>query len=117
MISLSNGPSGDGSDSEPLFRVGQLVRHVRYGYRGVIVEVNESFGGTEEWYQSNQTQPPKDQPWYHVLVDGMMHSTYAAESSLAADDTGQPVNHPLVKLFFSSFSPEGYIRNEMPWTL
>ena len=51
------------------FRVGQPVHHKRFDYRGVIVDVDPAFAGTEEWYQVMATsRPPRDRPWYHVLV-------------------------------------------------
>jgi len=79
------------------FSVGQLIQHRRFGYRGVIVDVDAVFRGTEEWYQTMaRSRPPKDQPWYHVLVDGADYHTYVAERHLEADNSGRPVNHPQV---------------------
>ena len=101
--------------SRPKFPAGQLVRHVRYGYRGVVVEVHPHCQADDAWYRSNQTQPPRNQPWYHVLVDGGQQTTYAAETSLEADPSGRPVEHPLVDLFFSAFDGESYVRNDRAW--
>lgn len=99
----------------PKFQPGQLVRHRRYGYRGVVVAVDSSCRASEEWYQRNKTQPPRAQPWYHVLVDGSEMTTYAAETSLKEDPSGRPVDHPLVPAFFSEFTSGGYQRNHRPW--
>ena len=99
----------------PKFRPGQLVRHVRYGYRGVVVAVDVSCHASDDWYQRNKTQPPRSQPWYHVLVDGGEMTTYAAETSLKEDSSGQPIGHPLVAAFFSAFTAGGYVRNDRPW--
>ncbi len=96
---------------------GDLVRHRRYGYRGVVVAVDSSCQASETWYQSNQTQPDKMQPWYHVLVHGAAHTTYAAEENLDADPEGGPVAHPLVEQFFSGFRGNRYVRNETPWAV
>ena len=52
------------------FILGQVVHHNRYGYRGVVVAITESFAGDDEWYEHNQTQPDRNQQWYHVLVHG-----------------------------------------------
>ncbi len=84
----------------PKFDRGQLVRHKRYGYRGVIVEYDLRCEADEQWYQSNTTQPDKSQPWYHVLVDATAQNTYAAEENLQADPNGQPIRPPLVVRFF-----------------
>lgn len=101
--------------NEPKFKPGQLVKHRRYHYRGVIVEYDLSCQAEEDWYQSNQTKPKRNQPWYHVLVHNSAVNTYAAETSLMADDTHAPINHPLVDFFFSKFQGNQYIRNNEPW--
>jgi heat shock protein HspQ len=100
-------------EREPLYAPGQLVKHVRYGYRGVVVDFDTTCMADEMWYYQNQTQPPRNQPWYHVLVDGSTATTYAAQTSLEADDQGDPVNHPLVEEFFIAFSEGRYERNEV----
>ena len=102
-------------DIEPLFQPGQLVRHRRYGYRGVVVDFDLTCQASDEWYQSNQTQPKRNQPWYHVLVDQSGATTYPAQSSLLPDKDAQPIAHPLVDFFFSSFADGRYIRNSRPW--
>ena len=99
----------------PKFRPGQLVRHVRYEYRGVVVDSDPHCKAPDEWYYRNRTQPDRDQPWYHVLVDGSESVTYAAETSLEADDNAAPVRHPLVDAFFSEFTEDAYARNDRPW--
>lgn len=102
-------------ETRPLFKPGQLVLHKRYGYRGVIVGLDLSCQASEQWYLSNQTQPAKNQPWYHVLVDGSGTVTYPAQTSLIADDSGEPISHPLIEHFFSGFVEGHYIRNSLPW--
>jgi heat shock protein HspQ len=97
------------------FRVGQLVKHRRYGYRGVVVAVDPHCQATDEWYQSNQTRPDRRQPWYHVLVDGTGGTTYAAQTSLEEDPLLDPISHPLLSIFFTVFTGERYIRSEVPW--
>ena len=86
------------------FSVGQLVHHKLFDYRGVIVDFDRDFQGSDEWYDAvAKTRPPKDQPWYHVLVHGEAHSTYVAERNLEPDDSGEPVVHPMIEHFFSRF--------------
>jgi len=97
------------------FEPGQLVRHRRYGYRGVVVERDESCQADEAWYQKNQTQPDRNQPWYHVLVSDSSSCTYAAAENLIADESGLPISHPLLAYFFDAFEDGRYIRNEQPW--
>lgn len=100
---------------EARFAPGDLVRHVRYGYRGVVVAWDDGCRASEAWYQANATQPARDQPWYHVLVHGSDAVTYAAQTSLRRDPEPEPVLHPLVARFFSAYSAGRYVRNTTPW--
>ena len=94
------------------FRVGQLIHHKRFDYRGVIVDVDATFQGTEEWYENvARSRPPKDKPWYHVLVDQATHMTYVTEQNLEPDLTGEPVLHPLLDEFFDELRNGLYVRN------
>ena len=102
-------------DEPAKFAPGQLVRHRRYGYRGVVVDFDMRCQAPEAWYEKNQTQPTRDQPWYHVLVDGGEHATYAAQENLAPETSGQPMVHPLLDYFFSAFEGGQYVRNDEPW--
>jgi heat shock protein HspQ len=117
VINLREGYGGLSARGEAAFLVGRLVRHRRYGYRGVVVAMTGEFEGDEGWYAKNQTQPAKGQAWYHVLVDGSTTVTYAAQSSLEADDSGVGVSHPLLEMFFSAFEGGRYVRNEIPWEM
>lgn len=86
------------------FSVGQIVHHLKFDYRGVIVDVDADFQGTDEWYDEvARSRPPRDKPWYHVLVDDGDQMTYVAERHLEADESGEPVEHPAIGAFFDSF--------------
>ena len=102
-------------DDLPRFSVGQLVRHRRYGYRGIVVDFDMRCRADENWYQSNRTQPDRHKPWYHVLVDGSTAVTYAAEANLASDDRDEPVHNPLVPHLFDHIHNGRYARNDTPW--
>jgi heat shock protein HspQ len=94
---------------EAKFHVGQLITHLKAGYRGAIYDIDPVFSETEEWYAAMaKSLPPKDEPWYHVLVDGQRHTTYVAERHLASDETGDPIVHPLVDHMFSGFEGGRY---------
>ena len=97
------------------FQPGHLVRHKRYGYRGVVVDFDRYCNAPDSWYLRNRTQPDRNQPWYHVLVDASSTSTYAAQSSLENAHLVTPVHHPLVTVFFSGFNGKVYVRNNRPW--
>lgn len=94
------------------FSVGQLVHHKKFDYRGVIVDVDPVYAGTDEWYeQVARSRPPKDRPWYHVLVHGAEYETYVAERHLEPDDSGEPIDHPHVAHFFAEFRDGAYVRH------
>ncbi len=95
--------------AEAKFSIGQTVEHRLFGYRGVIYDVDPCFVGPEEWYeQVAKSRPPKDQPWYRVLVHGERHDTYVAERNLEADLSGAEISHPGVEELFSSFDRGSY---------
>ncbi len=94
------------------FSVGQLVEHTLFNYRGVIIDVDPIFQGAEEWYdQVALTRPPKDKPWYQVLVHNAFHETYVAERNLQADLSAEPIMHPLIDSYFDNFENGHYIFN------
>lgn len=91
------------------FSIGQVIHHRVFDYRGVIVDVDPVFSGTDEWYETVAlSRPPKDRPWYHVLVDGASHQTYVAERNLEPDISGLPVNHPLLPEYFTDLDKGVY---------
>ena len=92
------------------FGVGQLVSHKLFDYRGVVVDVDPFFQGTEQWYQGMaKSKPPRDQPWYHVLVDSQNLNTYVAEQNLVLDNEIKPIIHHEIDLYFDHLGEKGYI--------
>ncbi|MGB7292402.1 MAG: heat shock protein HspQ [Thermodesulfobacteriota bacterium] len=90
------------SERSPKFSIGQTVHHKMFDYRGVIIDVDEVFKGSEEWYAIvARSRPPKDKPWYHVLVHHSSDRTYLAERNLEPDKSDEPINHPEKDDFFS----------------
>lgn len=102
-------------DNIPNYQPGDLIRHVRYGYRGVVVEVHDQCRASEDWYRSSVVRPSRKQPWYHILVDCSDTTTYAAQSSLTLDDMGSAIQHPLINHYFDAFKQGRYQRNATPW--
>ena len=86
------------------FRIGQVVRHRVYPFRGVIFDVDPTFNNTEEWWQSipAEVRPRKDQPFYHLYAenDQTTYVAYVSEQNLLPDETGKPVRHPDVRETF-----------------
>ena len=92
------------------WNVGQLVHHKRFGYRGVVYDVDAEFMLNNEWYeQMAKSRPPKDEPWYRVLVDGADYETYVAQCNLEADNSREPIQHPDITSVFKGFNGDRYI--------
>lgn len=92
-----------------MFSPGELVRHKRFGYRGAIVGVDAVFSLTDEWYEEMaRSRPPKEKPWYHVLVDGTAQTTYVAERHLRRSEDRSQLSHPLLGRFFESYDGTRY---------
>lgn len=93
------------------FRVGQPIHHKLFDYRGVIFDVDATFQGSDEWYEAMaRTRPPKDQPWYHVLVHDAAHTTYVTERNLEPDLSGEPIRHPALGEFFDELRDGLYVK-------
>lgn len=91
------------------YKLGTITTHRLYGYRGVIVAVDTSCLAGDSWYQSNKTQPSRDQPWYHVLVhDSGGLGTYVAQSNLEEDQSGNPIEHPRISCYFAELKDGRY---------
>ena len=91
------------------FFLGQIVHHKKFDYRGAVFDVDATFQGTDEWYESMaRSRPPKHLPWYHVLVDGAEHTTYVAERHLESDDRGKPIKNPLLAELCGEFQEGRY---------
>lgn len=87
------------------FSIGQVVHHHLFGYRGVIVDIDPICMASDEWYESMaRSRPPKDQPWYHLLVDGATHRTYVAERNISEELQAEPISHPELEDYFAGFA-------------
>jgi len=92
------------------FAIGQIVNHKLFGYRGVVADVDAFYQGSDEWYEVMAlSKPPKDRPWYHILVDGTAHVTYVAEKNIELDDNSSPISHPEIPYFFTDYESGKYI--------
>ena len=80
----------------------------------MIVDVDASFQGGDDWYEKVAlSRPPKERPWYHVLVDGADHTTYVAERHLELDSDRRADPPPLLGAFFDVFR-EGRYQRQSP---
>jgi heat shock protein HspQ len=93
------------------YKIGQVVRHRVFPFRGVVFDIDPIFSNTEEWYQAipEEIRPHKDQPFYHLFAENSETSyvAYVSEQNLLPDNSGEPVHHPQVKEAFV-FDGVGY---------
>ncbi len=86
------------------FSIGDVVRHRRHPFRGVVFDVDPVFANTEEWWLSipPELRPSKDQPFYHLFAENAdtTYVAYVSEQNLLPDETGKPCRHPRVKEMF-----------------
>ena len=86
------------------YRIGQVVKHRIYPFRGVIFDVDPIFANTQEWWESipEEIRPRKDQPFYHLLAENAEteYVAYVSEQNLLPDDSGLPLRHAQVKDVF-----------------
>lgn len=94
---------GKSSMARAVFFIGQRVRHTLFEYRAVVVDVDPCFSLSDEWYEHEaMSRPPKDKPWYRVLVHNAVHEAYVAERNLEADLSDEAIRHPDIDLHFSA---------------
>ena len=88
---------------KPYFKIGQLIHHKLFDYRGVILKVDDYFKLTDTWYDNiAKSKPPKNKPWYSILVHNQTHTTYVAERNLGTDDSEKEIIHPMVPIYFTT---------------
>ena len=91
-------------ESTAKFAIGQVVKHRRYPFRGVIYDVDPEFANTEDWWLSipEELRPRKDQPFYHLFAENAdtEYVAYVSEQNLIPDTSGEPVRHPQVEETF-----------------
>ncbi len=96
------------------FGIGQVVKHRVYPFRGVIFDVDPTFGNTEEWWRSipAEIRPAKDQPFYHLYAENAdsQYIAYVSEQNLVPDDSGEPLRHPQISEAFER-TPDGKYRS------
>ena len=100
------------------YRIGELVRHRIYPFRGAIFDVDPVFDNDEEWWLSipEDIGPKKDQPYYHLLAENEEgpYIAYVSEQNLLNDDDGAPVRHPEVDDYFAGIEDGRYVRRDLP---
>lgn len=94
------------------YHLGQVVRHRKHPFRGVVFDVDAIFSNTEEWYRAipEDSRPARNQPFYHLLAENEndYYVAYVSEQNLIPDPSGQPVDHPDLPDLFGDFTDGRY---------
>ncbi|MBU2962044.1 heat shock protein HspQ [Citreicella sp. C3M06] len=94
------------------YYLGQVVRHRKHPFRGVVFDVDPEFSNTDDWYEAipEDARPVKNQPFYHLLAENeqSFYVAYVSEQNLIADYSGEPVDHPDIADLFGAFSDGSY---------
>src|ERR1700748_3595063 len=82
------------------YKLGEVVKHRLFPFRGVIFDIDPVFNNTEEWWLSIPAggRPNKGQPFYHLYAENpeTEYVAYLPEQNLLPDTSGDPVRHPQV---------------------
>ena len=94
------------------FRIGQVVKHRVYPFRGVIFDVDPVFSNTEEWWLAipEHLRPSKDQPFYHLFAENedSNYIAYVSQQNLLGEAECGPVDHPQIADMFDQFENGRY---------
>ena len=92
------------------FPIGLQVKHKKFGFRGVIFDVDPVFSNSEEWWEAipEDVRPSKDQPYYHLLAvtqeEDNPYIAYVSEQNLVPDTSGDDISHPGMADFFDGWA-------------
>lgn len=96
----------------PIFNIGDVVKHRHFSFRGVIYDVDPEFANTEEWYESipAEIRPSREQPFYHLLAENedSYYTAYVSQQNLLHDGESGPVDHPELIDMFEEFDGDRY---------
>lgn len=94
------------------YSLGQVVRHRKHPFRGVVFDVDAEFSNSDDWYESipEESRPDRDQPFYHLFAEteATFYTAYVSEQNLEPDASGEPVEHPEVLEVFGPFENGRY---------
>lgn len=94
------------------YKIGQVVKHRLFPFRGIIFDVDPEFSNTEEWYRSipEDVRPNRDQPFYHLLAENedTEYVAYVSEQNLLPDTSDAPLRHPHIGDIFERNADGSY---------
>ncbi|CAI5942371.1 unnamed protein product [Closterium sp. NIES-65] len=107
------------------FRVGTIVRHRRFGYRGIVFGWDPRCTADETWIaqmQVDKLRLGRVQPFYRLLVDVRdhpHHTTYVPQENLVPSPEVGPVHNEELGAYFlglraGRYVPNAYLRYRYP---
>ena len=100
------------------FRIGQVIKHKRFKYRGVIVGWDETTKAPENWIKQMHGNRPewRKQPNYSVLVDTRdregAQTTYVVQENMEVVKNTK-ILHPKLDDHFENYDGSQYLPR--PW--
>ncbi len=100
------------SRSRARFAIGDIVKHRKFDFRGVIFDIDPVYANSDEWLEQipEDQRPDRDQPFYHLLAenDDSSYVAYVSQQNLLIDTAGDPIDHPQVPQLFEDFRAGRY---------
>jgi len=95
------------------FKIGQIVKHRVYPFRGIVFDVDPEFDNTDEWYDAipEEVRPSKDQPFYHLFAENeeTEYVAYVSEQNLLPEQQSEPLRHPQISEMFDLDADGSYV--------
>jgi heat shock protein HspQ len=100
------------------YRVGEVVKHRFFPFRGIVFDIDPVFANTDEWWLAipEEVRPCKDQPFYHLYAENeeTTYVAYVSEQNLLPDDSGAPLRHPEISDHFDQDDKGRYTMRRGP---
>ena len=95
------------------YHLGQIVRHKKHPFRGVVFDVDPEFSNTDEWYESipAHIRPKRNQPFYHLFAENEdgPYIAYVSQQNLLHDENLDPCSHPQIDTLFEGIVNGKYV--------
>src|SRR5947208_7693534 len=79
------------------YKIGQVVRHRLFPFRGVVFDIDPVFNNTEEWWLAipEEIRPHKDQPFYHLFAENAEseYIAYVSDQNLLPHTSEELIRH------------------------
>ena len=90
---------------EAKYKIGQVVHHRNFDFRGVIFDVDPEYANSEIWYEAipEDMRPRRKQPYYHLFAENAQthYTAYVSEQNLVPDASDDLVKNPDIDKVFT----------------